>query len=110
MNKLTQAVRIDTPPPEFRNLRNLTIPKLIPPLVNLVIIVAIVLFVFSLLIGGIKLIVSGGNKDNTSTAWRQIVNALIGIVIVFCTWAIISIVEQFFGVKITTLQFPRVII
>jgi len=103
--KIVQSIRLGQPPPEFRNL---SIPKMIPALINLVIIVAVVLFLFSLLLGGIKFILSGGNKENTEEAGRQVVNAIIGLVIVFSTWAIISILEQFFGVELTTLSFSSV--
>ena len=106
--QLTQGIRLDTPPPEFRNLRNLTIPGMLPSFINLVIIMAVVLFLFSLLLGGLKFIVSGGNKESTEVAGRQVVNAIIGIIIVFSTWAVLSLIEQFFGVELTTLQFPRV--
>ena len=106
--QLTQGIRLDTPPPEFRNLRNLTIPGMIPSFINLVIIMAVVLFLFSLLLGGLKFIVSGGNKESTEVAGRQVLNAIIGIIIVFSTWAVLSLIEQFFGVELTTLQFPRV--
>jgi len=105
--QLTQGIRLDTPPPEFRNLRNLTIPGMIPAFINLVIIAAVVLFLFSLLLGGLKFIVSGGNKESTEVAGRQVVNAIVGIIIIFSTWAVISLIEQFFGVELTTLQFPR---
>jgi len=105
--QLTQGIRLDTPPPEFRNLRNLTIPGMIPAFVNLVIIAAVVLFLFSLLLGGLKFIVSGGNKESTEVAGRQVVNAIVGIIIVFSTWAVISLIEEFFGVELTTLEFPR---
>ena len=105
--QLTQGIRLDTPPPEFRNLRNLTIPGMIPAFINLVIIVAVVLFLFSLLLGGLKFIVSGGNKESTEVAGRQVVNAIVGIIIVFSTWAVISLIEEFFGVELTTLEFPR---
>ena len=106
--QLTQGIRLDTPPPEFRNLRNLTIPGMLPSFINLVIIMAVVLFLFSLLLGGLKFIVSGGNKESTEVAGRQVLNAIIGIIIVFSTWAVLSLIEQFFGVELTTLQFPRV--
>ena len=105
--QLTQGIRLDTPPPEFRNLRNLTIPGMIPSFINLVIIMAVVLFLFSLLLGGLKFIVSGGNKESTEVAGRQVLNAIIGIIIVFSTWAVISLIEQFFGVELTTLEFPK---
>jgi len=93
---------------QFRNLKNLTIPELIPALVNLIIIASVVLFVFSFLLGGLKMILSGGNKEKTEEATRQILNAVIGIVIVFSTWAIIAFIEKFFGVELTTLELPRI--
>jgi len=108
MNEISQVIRIDTLPPELKNLRNISIPKLIPPLVNLIIITSVVLFLFSFLIGGIKMIISGGDKERMGDASRQVINAIIGISIVFSTWAIISLIEQFFGVKLTTLQLPRI--
>jgi len=108
MNKLSQGIRIDTPPPEFRNLRNVSIPKLIPAFINLVLIAAVVLFVFSLLLGGLKFILTGGDKEKTAEAGRQVLNAILGIVIVFSSWAIISLIEQFFGIELTTLEFPSI--
>ena len=106
--QLSQGLRLDRPPYEFRNLRNLTIPQMIPAFINLVIVAAVVLFVFSLLLGGLKFILSGGKKEATEEAGRQVLNALVGILIVFSTWAVISLLEQFFGVELTTLEFPRV--
>jgi len=101
-------IRLDTPHGDFRNLRSLTIPKMIPAFINLIIVAAVVLFLFSFLLGGLKFILSGGKKEVTEEAGRQVLNAIIGIVIVFSTWAIISVIEQFFGVELTTLEFPRV--
>ena len=74
----------------------------------MLIIASVVLFLFSFLLGGIKMIISGGDKEKMGVATRQIVNAIIGIVIVFSTWAIISFIEQFFGVKLTSLDIQSI--
>ena len=105
---INQTINLNKLSPEFSNLKNLTIPKLFPPLINLIIIVSVVLFLFSFLIGGIKMIISGGDKEKMQEASRQVINAIIGIIIVFSTWALISLIEQIFGVKLTTLQLPRI--
>jgi len=103
--KLIEVIDLGSPS-QFRNLRTLTIPKFLPPLINLVFIVSVILFVFSILLAGIKMILSGGNKEKMDESLRQLLNAIIGIFIVFSTWAIISFIENFFGIKLTTLKFP----
>jgi hypothetical protein len=105
---IAQGVRLDSPPPEFRNLRSLTIAGMIPALVNLVIVAAVVLFVFSFLLGGLKFILSGGKKEATQEATRQVINAIVGLVLVLLTWSVISFLEDYFGVELTTLTFPRI--
>jgi len=54
------------------------------------------------------MIISGGNKEKMQEAQRHLINAIIGIIIVFTTWAIISLIEQMFGVSLTTLELPRI--
>ena len=39
-------------------------------------------------------------------AKRQIINALIGVVIVFATWGSLSFVGNFFGIDFTTFEIP----
>ena len=61
---------------------------------------------FMLVIGGIRYITSGGDKAQTEAARGQITAALIGLVIVFAAWAIISLVNAFFGINILQLDIP----
>jgi len=103
-----QTLNLNNLPPEFSNLKYLTIPKIFPPIINLIIVISVVLFLFSFLLGGIKMIISGGNKEKMQEAQRHLINAIIGIIIVFTTWAIISLIEQMFGVSLTTLELPRI--
>ena len=91
---------------QFTNLNNITISSIISALIILVLIVAAIVFFFILVIGGIRYITSGGDKAQTEAARGQITAALIGLVIVFAAWAIISLVNAFFGINILSLDVP----
>ncbi|OGM10801.1 hypothetical protein A2Z22_02855 [Candidatus Woesebacteria bacterium RBG_16_34_12] len=84
----------------FENLVNLSFGTLISAGIQLVLVVAAIVFFFILVLGGIKWITSGGDKGNTEAARNQITAALVGLVIVFAAWAIIQIIEQFFNINI----------
>lgn len=94
------------PKGQFTPLSQVTLEGLISAAVNIVLIVASLLFVFNFLIGGLKFIVSGGNKEKMSEAKNQIVSAIVGIIIVFSTFAIVRLVGNFFGVDFTTFEIP----
>lgn len=59
-----------------------------------------------LVIGGIRYIFSGGDKVGVEQAREQITSAIIGLVIVFGAWFIITIVGSFLGIK-TILTLPQ---
>jgi len=61
-----------------------------------------------LIIGGIKWVTSGGDKEKTAGAQQTLTAALVGLVIVFASWAIIKLIETFFGIEILTLAIPSV--
>lgn len=84
----------------FNTLGGLTIPRMISGFINLVLIIAAIVFFFILVIGGIRWITSGGDKANTESARNQITAALVGLVIVFAAWAIIQLIQTFFGINI----------
>jgi len=68
--------------------------------ISLILIVAALLFFFMLVIGGIRWIMSGGDKGATEAARNQITAALIGLVIVFAAWAIATLLGNLFGITI----------
>lgn len=86
------------------NVSNLTITGLISGLVRLLVIAAAVVFFFMLVIGGIKWIMSGGDKGKTEEARNQITAALVGLVVVFSAWAIAQLIKTLFGVDIFNLE------
>lgn len=90
-------------------LQNLSVPGIIGGLITLALIVAAVIFFFMLVIGGIRWILSGGDKGQTEAARSQITAALIGLVIVFSAWAIAQVLATFFDIEILkNLKLPTV--
>lgn len=85
---------------EFQPLTTITFEGVIQALISLVLIVAALIFFFMLVLGGVRWITSGGNKEQTEAARSQLTAAIIGIVIVFSAWAIIQIIQRFFGITI----------
>ena len=103
MNLLAQSNVVDLVPPVgsgFQNLQLITFPGIIRGAIGLVLVIAAIVFFFVLVIGGIRWITSGGDKAQTEAARGQITAALVGLVIVFAAWAIIQLLQLFFGVNI----------
>jgi len=95
--------------PDFQQLGDLTIGGIIAGLIRLILVVAAIVFFFILVIGGIRWIASGGDKAQTETARNQITAALVGLVIVFAAWAIVQLINVFFGIDIFSLSLPTAI-
>lgn len=89
-------------------LTGLTIAGIVAAALKLALVVAAIVFFFILVIGGIRWIVSGGDKAQTEASRAQITSALVGLVIVFAAWAITQLIGTFFGVEIFNLDIPTV--
>jgi hypothetical protein len=105
-NLLAQATTIDLrganggTAGDFRKLGDIKFGSIISASISLILIVAAILFFFMLVIGGIKWILSGGDKGATEAARNQITAALIGLVVVFAAWAIANLIGSLFGIAI----------
>ncbi len=93
---------------QFGDLGNLTIPSIVSGLIKMALVIAAIVFFFILVIGGIKWIASGGDKAQTEAARNQITAALVGLVIVFAAWAIVALIQTFFGINIFQLALPEI--
>ena len=69
--------------------------------VTLIFIIAGMLVFFFLVFGGIKWIISGGDAKKTEEARNMITAAIVGLTIVALAWAIVKVLEQFFGLPLT---------
>lgn len=92
---------------QFSGLNAITIENLVSALIIIVLVIAALVFLFMLILGGIRYITSGGDKGQTESARSQITAALIGLVIVFAAWAIINLISAFFGINILSLNIPN---
>jgi hypothetical protein len=92
---------------DFWQLGQLQIGTIVAGGIKLVLVIAALVFFFILVIGGIRWIASGGDKANTEAARAQITAALVGLVIVFAAWAIVALINTFFGINIFELNIPK---
>ena len=69
-------------------------------IIRFILIVAFVLAFIFLIIGGIRWITAGGDEKGVAGARGMITGALIGLVIVLVAFALIRLVETFFGFPI----------
>lgn len=74
--------------------------KLISGIVGLLLIGATLWAFAQLLIGGINWISSSGDKGRLETAQQKILQALVGLFIVFAAWAIFILILNFLGLSI----------
>ncbi len=106
--QVNSTVSLDAPS-GFENLQAISFGGVIEWAIAVVLVLAAVIFFFMLVIGGIKWITSGGDKGKTEGARNQITAALVGLIIVFASWAILQLVNLIFGIDIiTNLTIPAI--
>lgn len=81
---------------DFNVLCDVSISGVIGPLINLIFIVAVIAALLYLVYGGFKWLVSGGDKQAVSGARDHIIAAIIGLVIIFLSYFILTIIIGFF--------------
>ena len=81
---------------------------IVPNIITLLLILAVIIAVFFLIFGGIKWIISGGDKAAVEGARNTIVAAIIGLVIAFLAFLIINVIGKIFGVSLGNLQLPNI--
>ena len=95
-------------PNEIRPIGNIV--SVIRAIIQLILVIAFVLAFIMLLIGGIRWITAGGDEKAVGSARNMITAALIGLVIVLVAYALIRLVETFFGLNIISegVNIPKV--
>ena len=104
-----QKVKI-CPGGEFNPLCQFTtdrISNVISNVVILLLIIAIVVAIFFLIWGGIKWILSGGDKTNVEAARNHIVAALVGLAVAFLAFFLLTFVLRLFGINIQEFTIPN---
>lgn len=90
----------------FKPATTLTLEGMVKGFIGVTLAVAGLAFFFILVFGGIQWILSGGDKAKTEAARNKITAALVGLVIVFSAWAIITLIKSLFGVDLMQLTLP----
>jgi hypothetical protein len=99
------------PPPgnPFRRLCSLTFEGgLFGRIIVAVFVIAVLIALAFLIFGGIKWIISGGDKAGVEGARNMIVAALVGLVVVFLSYFILNLLLGFFGLGLGDLRIPSI--
>ncbi len=82
----------------------------LPGIVNILLFVAFIAALIFLVYGGIRWILSGGDKEGTAKAKGTVTAALIGLAIVLASWLLVNIVLGLFGLtnKTGSLDIPTI--
>ena len=71
--------------------------------IEFLLVATVVIALFSLLLGGIQWISSGGNKEKLQAAQNRVTFSVIGLVLVFLAFLIIGMIGFFFNISIIKL-------
>lgn len=82
----------------------------IPSLVGIGFVIGVLFFFFYMMIGAIQWITSGGDKAALEGARGKITGAIVGVVILLALFALLKIIEDFFGINILTLDIGPLVI
>ena len=77
-------------------------------LITLAFVIAVVIALAFLIFGGIKWILSGGDKTGVEAARNTIVAAIVGLIVVFLSYFILNFILSIFGIKLTELEIPKI--
>ena len=81
----------------------------ISALVGLILVSAGLLSFGMLLIGSVQVITSGGDKGSLESARNRILHAIVGLILVASSWALITLIlGKFLGMSFPTLNIPTI--
>jgi hypothetical protein len=92
-------------------LCNSTVENLVPKIISTVLFIAFLAALLFLIWGGIKWIMSGGDKEGAGKAKETVTSALIGLAIVLGSWILVNVVLTLFGSSggLTKLNMPQLV-
>jgi hypothetical protein len=97
---------------QFGKLCNLSTDNfgnVVGAVITLLFVIAVIIALGFLIWGGIKWILSGGDKGAVESARNTIVAAIVGLVIVFLSYFILNLVINFFlGTGLDELHIPTI--
>lgn len=102
MKLLAQIGTISPPPtiPQVDGDPSSFIAGFVQASISLLLIVSFIIALFWTIFAGFRFVTSGGDPKTTGAAWSSIYWGIIGMIVVFSSFAIMKMVEAFFGVTI----------
>ena len=94
------AMAVDINIPRPVNIPDVEIGNVISAVVGILLLVSAILAFLYLILGGIQWITSGGDKSAMETARNKITSAIVGLIIVAASWAVMLLIGQFIGFDI----------
>lgn len=82
----------------------------VPKFIGLLLVFGSIAFFFMFLWGAITWILSGGDKAHVENAKGRITNALVGFVLMIGVFAIVKLIEAFFGIDILLIDIGPLVI
>jgi len=79
-------------------LKNSNIGDIISKVLPYVFVVAGLILLFMLILGGIQLMTSAGDPDKTKAGYGRIIHAFIGFIIVFVAYFVAQLAEVMLGI------------
>ncbi|MBI3379701.1 hypothetical protein HY029_03035 [Candidatus Gottesmanbacteria bacterium] len=80
--------------------------KIIAAMIGIILIISSIASFLYLLWGGLQWILSGGDKAGVEAAQHKIQASLIGLLIVFASWALFGVVGKLLGIDVFNLIIP----
>ena len=83
--------------------------KVVGNVITTLLIIAVIIAIFFLIWGGIKWILSGGDKAKVESARNTIIGGIVGLVLAFLAYFIVTLVAGLFGLNIASLTLPNLL-
>lgn len=93
---------------QFQVLTQYTPSEYLRTAINIMLGAAGVFSFVSLLWGGLQWIFAGGDKEGTEKARKRLVSALVGLAIVFSSYAILFVIRALFNIDLIMVNFERI--
>jgi len=87
------------------SLPNFTVADFVTFVIRILIIAAFILAFIFLLLGGLRWVIAGGDEKAVAAARAMIIGTLVGLLIVLSAYALLRLLEFFFGVTIISGEF-----
>ncbi|MFH2019424.1 MAG: hypothetical protein ABII80_02325 [bacterium] len=105
MNLVSKVLAAAPPAPDLKipkpdDVQITNIGTLVKGAVSGALIIAAILVFAYLIWGGIQWITSGGDKAKTQEARDRITAAMVGLAVVAAAWAVMLLIQYFFGISI----------